>query len=47
MRQAGRALPEYRALELGIYAVYPTRKFLPLKIRRLVDFLVASLPAPP
>jgi len=40
-------LPQYRALELGIYAVYPTRKYLPLKIRRLVDFLAASLPGPP
>ena len=33
-------MPEYRAIELGVYAVYPTRKQLPLKVRRLVDFLV-------
>lgn len=33
-------MPEYRAIELGVYAVYPTRKQLPLRVRRLVDFLV-------
>lgn len=32
-------LPEYRAVELGIYAVYPTRKYVPAKVRALVDFL--------
>lgn len=32
-------LPQYRALELGIYAVYPTRKHVPAKVRALVDFL--------
>jgi DNA-binding transcriptional LysR family regulator len=40
-------MPEYRAAELGIFAVYPTRKQLPLKVRRLVDFLVEALQAPP
>ena len=39
-------MPDYRAMELGIYAVYPSRKYLPLKIRRLVDFLAASLREP-
>jgi DNA-binding transcriptional LysR family regulator len=34
-----RILPEYHSVELGIYAVYPSRKQLPLKVRRLVDFL--------
>ena len=34
-------MPGYRATEIGIHAVYPTRKHLPLKLRRLVDFLVA------
>ena len=38
-------MPQYRAADLGIYAVYPTRKFLPLKTRSLVDFLAAALPA--
>lgn len=40
-------MPDYRAAELGIFAVYPTRKQLPLKVRRLVDFLVQALQAPP
>lgn len=35
-------MPEYRASELGVYAVYPTRKQLPLKVRRLVDYLVEA-----
>ncbi|WP_320534541.1 LysR family transcriptional regulator [Robbsia andropogonis] len=35
-------LPGFRAGTLGIYAVYPTRKQLPLKVRRLVDFLAMS-----
>jgi DNA-binding transcriptional LysR family regulator len=39
-------MPGYRALELGIYAVYPSRKYLPLKIRRLVDFLAGALREP-
>lgn len=32
-------LPEYRSLELGVYAVYPSRKHLAPKVRALVDFL--------
>ena len=32
-------MPEYKSLELGIYAVYPTRKHVPAKVRALVDFL--------
>jgi DNA-binding transcriptional LysR family regulator len=35
-------MPDHQAGTLGIYAVYPTRKQLPLKVRRLVDFLVES-----
>lgn len=35
-------MPEFRAIEIGVYAVYPTRKQLPLKVRRLVDFLVEA-----
>lgn len=35
-------MPEYRSAEMGIYAVFPTRKQMPLKVRRLVDFLVES-----
>jgi DNA-binding transcriptional LysR family regulator len=33
-------LPKFNAGELGIYAVYPSRKFLSAKVRTLVDFLV-------
>ena len=40
-------MPEYRAAELGIFAVYPTRKQLPSKVRRLVDFLVDAFQEPP
>jgi len=32
-------LPEYRCTEIGIYAVYPSRKHLSAKIRVLIDFL--------
>jgi DNA-binding transcriptional LysR family regulator len=32
-------MPEFHALELGIYAVYPTRKHVPPKVRALIDFL--------
>lgn len=32
-------LPGFQALELGIYAVYPTRKFVAPKVRALIDFL--------
>lgn len=39
-------LPGYRALEIGIFALYPSRKHLPLKVRRLVDFLVEAFAAP-
>lgn len=43
--RAGRLIelmPNYRSVELGIYAVYPTRKQLSLKVRRLIDFLVEA-----
>lgn len=40
-------LPHLRGTELGIFAVYPTRKQLPLKVRRLVDFLADALKSPP
>lgn len=40
-------MPEFRAGQLGIFAVYPTRKQLPLKVRKLVDFLVEQLRDPP
>jgi DNA-binding transcriptional LysR family regulator len=39
-------LPAYRSTEVGIYAVYPSRKNLALKTRRLIDFLVEGFRAP-
>lgn len=39
-------LPAWRTLTLGIHAVYPSRKHLPIKTRRLVDFLVEAFAAP-
>ena len=35
-------MPEYRSIELGIHAVYPTRKHLPPKVRALIDFLAEA-----
>lgn len=32
-------MPEFRSLEMGIYAVYPTRKHVSPKVRALLDFL--------
>jgi DNA-binding transcriptional LysR family regulator len=40
-------VPQFKAVELDIFAVYSTRKQLPLKVRRLVDFLVEALQSPP
>ena len=36
-------LPEYRSTELGIYAIYPTRKHVAPKVRALVSFLEQRL----
>lgn len=36
-------LPEACSREIGIYAVYPSRKHLSLKVRALADFLAAEL----
>lgn len=35
-------MPEFRSITLGIFAVYATRKHLPMKTRRLIDFLVEA-----
>ena len=32
-------MPEFRSIELGVYAVYPTRKHVSPKVRALIDFL--------
>ena len=36
-------LPQFRSIELGIHAVYPTRKHVTPKVRLLLDFLVEAL----
>lgn len=44
--EAGRLmeiLPEYSLGELGIYAVYPSRRHLSAKVRTFVDFLAAEM----
>jgi DNA-binding transcriptional LysR family regulator len=41
-----RLLPGYQAVELGIYAVYASRRQLPLKLRYLIDFLVEAFQQP-
>lgn len=40
-------LPGWHSIELGIHALYASRKHLPMKTRRLVDFLVEAFAAPP
>jgi DNA-binding transcriptional LysR family regulator len=35
-------LPQYRSSELGIYALYPTRKHVLPKVRLLIDYLIQS-----
>lgn len=39
-------MPAYRSIELGVYAVYPSRKLLAPKVRLLVDFLIESFRKP-
>lgn len=36
-------MPQYRSFELGIHALYPTRKHVLPKVRLLVDYLVTAL----
>jgi len=36
-------LPQFCSIELGIYAIYPTRKHVTPKVRLLIDFLVDAL----
>ena len=38
-------LPQWNTLELGIYAVYPSRKHVLPKVRLLIDHLARSLAA--
>ncbi|HEY7805036.1 MAG TPA: LysR family transcriptional regulator [Orrella sp.] len=39
-------LPAWQADEFGIYAVYPSRRFLPAKVRLMIDFLSSQLSVP-
>lgn len=36
-------LPAYPTLELGIYAVFPSNRYVPHRVRTLVDFLAARI----
>lgn len=40
-------LPQFRSAELGIYAVYPSRKFVLPKVRAMVEFLASKLSQAP
>lgn len=40
-------VPEDRSVELGIYAIYPSRKHLPSKVRVLISFLAERFASPP
>jgi DNA-binding transcriptional LysR family regulator len=42
-RRLVQVLPKYASGELGIYAMYPSRKHLSAKVRTFVDFLVKRL----
>ncbi len=35
-------LPGYHADTIGVFAVYPTHRYLPVNVRALVDFLIAT-----
>lgn len=40
-------MPEFRSAELGVYAVYPTRRYLLPRVRAMVDFLALRFRNPP
>lgn len=39
-------MPQYQSTTFGIYALYPSRKHVTPKVRRLIEFLAESLQAP-
>ncbi len=39
-------MPQYRSSELGIYAVYPTRRYVLPRVRALIDFLAEHFREP-
>lgn len=36
-------MPKYRSLEFGIYAIYPSRRYVSPKVRVLIDFLSSAM----
>lgn len=40
-------MPKYRSIEIGVYAVYPTRKHVSPKVRMLVEFLAQAFKKKP
>jgi DNA-binding transcriptional LysR family regulator len=40
-------LPQYRSHDIGVYAVYRTRKHVAPKVRMLVEFLVEAFRTKP
>jgi DNA-binding transcriptional LysR family regulator len=37
-------LPNYKLLpERGIYAIYPDKRYLPLKVRKFIDYLAQQM----
>ncbi|OCG13509.1 LysR family transcriptional regulator [Gilliamella sp. App6-5] len=43
MKRLVRVLLDYNVEDLNIYAIYPSRKLLPLRTRCLIDFLIGEL----
>lgn len=39
-------MPRYKGPEIGIHAVYPSRHYVPVKTRRLVDYLASAFSSP-
>jgi DNA-binding transcriptional LysR family regulator len=39
-------MPAWRSLEIGVYAVYPSRKFVSPKVRLMIEFLVNAFRTP-
>ena len=40
-----RVLPSWQSAEQGIYALYPSHRFIPAKVRAFVDFIEGRLRA--
>jgi DNA-binding transcriptional LysR family regulator len=36
-------MPQYRSLEFGIYAIYPSRRYVAPKVRTLIDYLASAM----